>query len=71
MTQRGVEYVHKLNEHLGHYTVDWGLRSTVLRECCSSFRNRVTGVYEVSLSHLADAGSPGRNTRLVEVYSKE
>lgn len=24
-------------------------------------RNRVTGVYEVSLCHLADAGSPGKN----------
>lgn len=26
---------------------------------CFLFRNRVTGVYEVSLCNLADAGSPG------------
>lgn len=26
-----------------------------------SSRNRVTGVYEVSLCNLADAGSPGNN----------
>lgn len=34
----------------------------------SSCRNRVTGVYEVSLCNLADAGSPGESQDRVAIY---
>ena len=38
--------------------------------CLFSFiRNRVTGVYEVSLCNLADAGSPGKSQDTVSVWN--